>query len=142
MRTLLLLTIALVACSSHDKDSKDPKESKESKDHKGSAAAGAAGAAADPPSSGAPSADHPVTLHLTTKSVELKSKAGSHTFQVESAKPTPELVQPIVDEIFAAGGKGGITVWGRYEAPDVWNALAPALYDVPTTICLRDGSNC
>jgi hypothetical protein len=125
--------IALVACSSHDKDSKDTKDHKD----KGSAAA-----AADPSSSGAPSADHPVTLHLTAKSVELKSKAGSHTFQIDSAQPTPELVKPIVDEIFAAGGKGGVTVWGRYEAPDVWNALAPSLYDVPTTICLRDGSNC
>jgi hypothetical protein len=131
MRTLLLM-IALVACNSHDKDSKDPKDHKD----KGSAAV------ADPSSSGAPSADHPVTLHLTAKSVELKTKADTHTFQIDSAQPTPELVKPIVDAIFAAGGKGGVTVWGRYEAPDVWNALAPSLYDVPTTICLRDGTNC
>jgi len=132
MRTLLL--IALVACSSHDKDTKD---NKDTKDHQDKAAA-----VTDPSASGAPSADHPVTLHLTPKSVEVKTKAGAHTFQIESAQPTPELVKPIVDEIFANNGKAGITVWGRYDAPDVWAALAPSFYEVPTTICLRDGSNC
>lgn len=85
---------------------------------------------------------HTVTLRLSPTAIDVEGKAGKHTFQLQSEKPTPALVKPVIDEILATGGKNGITVWGRYDAPDVWNALAPALYDVPTTICLRDGANC
>jgi hypothetical protein len=111
-----LLWVAMLACNSHDK-----------------------GNAPGVSSSGD---GNPVTLRLTPTSVELEHKAGKHTFQIESEKPTPALVKPIIDEIFATGGKGGVTIWGRYDAPDVWNALAPSLYDVPTRICLRNGDNC
>jgi len=111
-----LLFVAMLACNSHDKG-------------------GAAGVSSS-------TEGHPVTLRLTPKTVELEHKAGKHTFQIDSAKPTPALVKPIVDEIFANNGKQGVTIWGRYDAPDVWNALAPSFYDVPTTICLRDGTNC
>ncbi|MFT3698225.1 MAG: hypothetical protein QM831_34100 [Kofleriaceae bacterium] len=84
---------------------------------------------------------HPVTIHLTVDAVEVDSKNGKHTFKLES-HPTVELVKPVVDEIMARGGKDGVTVWGRYDAPEVWNALSPALNEVPTTICHRDGNNC
>ncbi|CAN5569800.1 hypothetical protein BH11MYX1_BH11MYX1_51540 [soil metagenome] len=85
---------------------------------------------------------HPVVLHLTPTSIEIDGKTGKHTFELESEKPSAELVRPVVDKILEAGGTQGITVWGRYAAPDVWNALAPAFSEVPTTICLRDGANC
>ncbi|HEY0250811.1 MAG TPA: hypothetical protein VGC41_04760 [Kofleriaceae bacterium] len=84
---------------------------------------------------------HPVTLHLTLETIEVESKTGKHTFHIES-HPNAELVKPVVDDIMSRGGKAGVTVWGRYDAPDVWNALAPALSEVPTTICRRDGDNC
>ncbi len=51
-------------------------------------------------------------------------------------------MKPVVERILEAGGKDGVTVWGRYAAPEVWNALAPSFSDIPTTICLRDGANC
>ena len=111
-----LLFIAMLACNSHDPGNM--------------------------PGVSSSSHGNPVTLRLTPTSVELEHKAGKHTFQIESAKPSPALVKPIVDEIFATGGKDGVTIWGRYDAPDVWNALAPSLEDVPTRICLRDGTNC
>ncbi|MEO8846093.1 MAG: hypothetical protein ABI591_12125 [Kofleriaceae bacterium] len=111
-----LVFVALLACNSHDTGNAPGMSSSED--------------------------GNPVTLRLTPSSVELEHKAGKHTFQLESEKPTPGLVKPIIDEIFANGGKGGVTIWGRYDAPDVWNALAPALYDVPTRICLRNGDNC
>ena len=114
MRALVL--IAMIACNSHDKTNEVGITSS--------------------------SSHGKVTLRLTPTAVELEHKKGKHTFQLETSKPTPGVVKPIVDEIMASGGKDGVTVWGRYEAPDVWNALAPALYDVPTTICLRDGGNC
>lgn len=84
---------------------------------------------------------HPVTIRLTVDEVEVEGKNGKHTFKIES-HPTPELVKPVIDDIMARGGKAGITVWGRYDAPEVWNALAPTLNEVPTTICQRDGNNC
>jgi hypothetical protein len=111
-----LLLIAMLACNSHDQN--------------------------NVPGVSSSSHGNPVTLRLTPTSVELEHKAGKHTFQIESPKPSAALVKPIVDEIFATGGKNGVTIWGRYDAPDVWNALAPSLYDVPTRICLRDGANC
>lgn len=114
MRALLL--VALLACNSHDKS--------------------------NAPGVSSSSSVNPVTLRLTPTSVELDHKGGKHTYQIESATPTPALVKPIVDEIFATGGKDGVTIWGRYDAPDVWNAIAPSLHDVPTRICLRDGNNC
>jgi hypothetical protein len=114
MRALLL--IVMVACSSHD--------------------------SGNAPGASSSTNGNPVTLRLTPTSVELEHKAGKHTFQIDSPKPSPALVKPIVDEIFANGGKNGVTIWGRYDAPDVWNALAPSLEDVPTRICLRDGDNC
>jgi len=111
----LLILVAALGCNSHDKGA-------------------AVGASSDD--------GHTVTLRLSPTSIDVEGKAGKHTFQLESGKPTPALVKPVIDEILATGGKNGVTVWGRYDAPDVWNALAPALSDVPTTICLRDGANC
>lgn len=83
----------------------------------------------------------PVVLHLTPDAIEVEGKNGKHTFQIES-QPTPELLKPVVDAIMGAGGEGGIQIWGRYDAPDVYKALQPGLYNVPTTVCLRDGNNC
>jgi hypothetical protein len=109
-----LVLIAVLGCHGHDKD-----KDKDSDNGSGLAAGGDA---------------HPVVLHLTRSSIEVAAKTGKHTFQLETDTPSAQLVKPVVDAIFAAGGKDGVTVWGRYEAPDVWNALAPALSDVPTTI--------
>lgn len=82
---------------------------------------------------------HQVVLRLAADAIELEGKDGKHTFKLEGA-PTPALVQPVVAKIKAEGGT--VVIWGRYDAPDVYNALAPALSDIPTTICLRDGANC
>lgn len=112
----VLVMVAALGCNSHGKEH-------------------AAGVSSDDPA-------HPVVLHLTPTSIEIDGKTGKHTFQLESEKPSPALVKPAVDKILEAGGKDGITVWGRYAAPDVWNALAPSFAQVPTTICLRDGANC
>jgi hypothetical protein len=82
---------------------------------------------------------HQVVLRLAPDAIELEGKDGKHTYKLDGA-PTPALVQPVVDKIKAEGGT--VVIWGRYDSPEVYNALAPALSDIPTTICLRDGANC
>jgi hypothetical protein len=80
-----------------------------------------------------------VTIRLTSTSIAIDH---GKTYEVAEAA-TPESVQPAVDDIFARGGNtGGVIIWGRYEAPQVFEAVMPALRDVPTVICQRDGANC
>lgn len=87
---------------------------------------------------------HPVTLRLKPDVVELEqNKSGKkQTFKIGPGDTSPATLKPIVDAVWAADGKKGITVWGRYDAPDLWNSLFPSFEGVPTTICLRDGNNC
>lgn len=84
-------------------------------------------------------ANHQVVVRLAADAIEVEGKAGKHTFKLEAA-PSPAVVKPVVDAIKANGDT--VVIWGRYDAPDVYNALAPALSEIPTTICLRDGANC
>jgi hypothetical protein len=89
-------------------------------------------------------ASHPVVLRLAPDAIEVEGKHGKHTFKLEAA-PSPAVVKPVIEMINTEAGSGEdarVVIWGRYDAPDLYNALAPQLGDVPTTICLRDGANC
>jgi hypothetical protein len=78
-----------------------------------------------------------IAIHLTSSSIAIDH---GKTYQVA---PTPEAVQPALADILAQGGAtGGVIIWGRYEAPEMYEAIMPALHDVPTVICQRDGANC
>lgn len=80
---------------------------------------------------------------MTTKEVVVEGKSGKRTFKIDSARPSPEEVKPIVDQVFAEGGEdGSVWIWGRYDAPYVFDVIGRALSDIPTRLCLRDGSNC
>lgn len=84
-----------------------------------------------------------VVLKLTTTDVVVEGKTGKRTFKLASARPSAEEVKPIVDQVYAEGGEGGsVWIWGRYDAPYVFDVIGNALSNIPTRLCLRDGSNC
>lgn len=84
-----------------------------------------------------------VVLRISTTAVVVEGKSGKRTFKLASARPSAQEVKPIVDQVFAEGGEGGsVWIWGRYDAPYVFDVIGSALSDIPTRLCLRDGSNC
>ena len=89
-------------------------------------------------------ASQSVVLRLAPDAIEVEGKHGKHTFKLETA-PSSAVVKPVVDMIKTEVGSGegaNVVIWGRYDAPEIYNALAGELSDIPTTICLRDGANC
>jgi hypothetical protein len=89
-------------------------------------------------------ASHAVVLRLAPDAIEVEGKHGKHTFKLEAA-PSAAVVKPVIEMIKTEAGSGegaSVVIWGRYDAPEIYNALAGELSDIPTTICLRDGANC
>jgi hypothetical protein len=81
-----------------------------------------------------------VQIHLKPDSITIDHGG---TYPV-SAEPTPDELKPAVDAMMKAGAKlGGVWIWGRDEAPEVYLAVVDAIgLDTPTRNCLRDGTNC
>ena len=53
-------------------------------------------------------------------------------------------MKPVIEMIKGGRQRQGrsVVIWGRYDAPEMFKALAGELCEVPTTICLRNGANC
>lgn len=84
-----------------------------------------------------------VVLRLSDKEVIVEGKNGKKTFKLSGPRPSAQEVKPIIDRVFAEGAENGSAwIWGRYDAPYVYDVIGSALTDVPTRLCLRDGSNC
>lgn len=94
------------------------------------------------PGKGARSGGH-VVLKLSNTAAIVEGKSGSRTFKLSNPKMSMEQARAILDHIYAEGGKdGGVWIWGRYDAPKVYDGLANELSEIPTRLCMRDGSNC
>lgn len=84
-----------------------------------------------------------VVLKLSNTAAIVEGKNGSRTFKLANPNLSPDQARAIVDHIYAEGGKdGGVWIWGRYDAPKVYDGLSSELSEIPTRLCMRDGSNC
>lgn len=84
-----------------------------------------------------------VVLKLSNTAAIVEGKSGSRTFKLANPNLSTEQARAILDHIYAEGGKdGGVWIWGRYDAPKVYDGLANELSEIPTRLCMRDGNNC
>lgn len=84
-----------------------------------------------------------VVLRLSNTAAIVEGKTGTRTFKIANPQLSKQQARALLDHIYAEGGKeGAVWIWGRYDAPKVYDSIADELSDVPTRLCLRDGSNC